>query len=29
MVKKCASEMCEIHQEHVGFGIIYVFCSQF
>ena len=21
--------MCDIHQEHVGFGIIYVFCSQF
>jgi len=25
--EKCASEMCDIRQEHVGFGIIRVFCS--
>jgi len=27
MVWKYAPEMCDIHQEHVGFGIIYVLCS--
>jgi len=29
MVWKCGSEMCDIHQEHVGFLIIiiYLFCS--
>ena len=27
MVRKCKSEMCDIHQEQVGFWIIYVFCS--
>jgi len=28
MVWICASEMCDIHQEHVGFVIIYLLCSK-
>jgi len=27
MVWKCGSEMCDINQEHIVFGVIYLFCS--
>jgi len=29
MVWKCDSEICDVHQEHVGFGIIIIYCTCF